>query len=80
MAELLLSRGADINFVPDYTEQTPLEAAGSTDTRRGVLVDWLREQGAPAAKSREPPGTPRNARACRAEREPAASGARRRAG
>ena len=46
MAELLLARGADIDFVPDYTEQTPLEAAGGVDTRRGVLVDWLREQGA----------------------------------
>jgi ankyrin repeat protein len=46
MAELLLNRGADINFVPDYAEQTPLQAADSTDTRRGVLADWLRERGA----------------------------------
>ncbi len=55
MAELLLARGADIDGHPDYTEQTPLEAAGSTDTRRGVLVDWLRDQGATGA---EPPGAP----------------------
>jgi ankyrin repeat protein len=46
MAELLLARGADINGHPDYTDQTPLEAAGSADTRRGVLADWLRERGA----------------------------------
>jgi ankyrin repeat protein len=46
MAELLLARGADINARPDYTKQTPLEAAGSTDTRRGQLVSWLRERGA----------------------------------
>jgi ankyrin repeat protein len=46
MAETLLARGADINGHPDYTDQSPLEAAGSADTRRGVLVDWLREQGA----------------------------------
>jgi hypothetical protein len=52
MAELLLARGADINFSPDYTEQTPLEAAGGADTRRGVLVDWLREQG--ATESQQP--------------------------
>jgi ankyrin repeat protein len=46
MAELLLARGADINVKPDYSNQTPLEVAGSTDTRRGQLVTWLRERGA----------------------------------
>jgi ankyrin repeat protein len=46
MAELLLARGADINGHPDYTDQTPLEAAGSTDTRRGALVEWLNSRGA----------------------------------
>ena len=46
MAELLLAGGADINGHPDYTDQSPLEAAGSADTRRAVLVDWLREHGA----------------------------------
>jgi uncharacterized protein len=46
MAELLLARGADINAKPDYSDQTPLEVAGSPDTRRGQLVSWLRERGA----------------------------------
>jgi ankyrin repeat protein len=46
MAELLLARGADINWTPDYAEETPLQIAGSTDTCRGILSDWLRERGA----------------------------------
>jgi uncharacterized protein len=50
MAELLLARGADINARPDYSDQTPLEVAGSPDTRRGQLVSWLREHGAGPAE------------------------------
>lgn len=51
MAQLLLARGADINATPDYNQhQTPLDIAGSPDTRRGQLVSWLREQGATSAK------------------------------
>jgi hypothetical protein len=46
MADLLLSRGADIAAIPDYSDQTALEIAGSTDTRREQLVNWLRERGA----------------------------------
>jgi ankyrin repeat protein len=46
MAELLLARGAEINARPDYTQQTPLEVAGSVETRREQLVSWLRERGA----------------------------------
>jgi uncharacterized protein len=47
MAELLLTRGADINATPDYAHrQTPLDMAGGPDTRRGQLVTWLRERGA----------------------------------
>jgi ankyrin repeat protein len=46
MAEALLARGADLSFRPGYSEQSALEVAGSTSTRRGVLVDWLREHGA----------------------------------
>jgi ankyrin repeat protein len=45
-AELLLARGANIRATPDYSEQTALEIAGSTDTRREQLVTWLRERGA----------------------------------
>jgi uncharacterized protein len=54
MAELLLARGADINARPDYTEQTPLQVAGSTDTRRGQLVSWLRERGATSGEGQAP--------------------------
>ncbi|MGH3254316.1 MAG: ankyrin repeat domain-containing protein [Streptosporangiaceae bacterium] len=49
MAEYLLARGADINAVPDHNRSTPLDIAGSPDTRRGILVSWLREQGARCA-------------------------------
>ena len=50
MAEYLLGCGADINAVPDYGgDQTPLDVAGSVDTRRDTLTTWLREQGAASA-------------------------------
>lgn len=50
MAQLLLARGADIDATPAYSNQTPLEVAGSTDTRREQLVNWLRERGATSAE------------------------------
>jgi ankyrin repeat protein len=46
MAEYLLAKGADINAVPGYTEQTAIQAAGSVETQRQTLVDWLEERGA----------------------------------
>lgn len=46
MAEHLLAHGANINFVPEYSEETALQAAGGTDTQRQILVDWPRERGA----------------------------------
>jgi ankyrin repeat protein len=46
MAALLLSRGADVNAKPGYSNGTPLDIAGGPDTRRGQLVTWLREHGA----------------------------------
>jgi ankyrin repeat protein len=45
-AEYLLSRGADLNWVPDYAEGTPLDAATGVGTQRENLVGWLRNQGA----------------------------------
>ena len=55
MAELLLARGADINTTPGYSHQmTPLDIAGSTDTRRQQLVTWLRERGATTAREPAP--------------------------
>lgn len=49
VAEYLLSRGADINGTPDYTNSTPLDAAGSLDTQRDTMVTWLKNNGAKSA-------------------------------
>jgi hypothetical protein len=49
-AEYLLARGADINWVPDYAEGTPLDAARSAGTRRENVINWLRERGAASAQ------------------------------
>jgi ankyrin repeat protein len=40
-AEYLLARGADINWVPDYADGTPLDAASGVGTRRGNMISWL---------------------------------------
>ncbi|HYW26803.1 MAG TPA: ankyrin repeat domain-containing protein [Terriglobales bacterium] len=45
-AEFLLSRGADLNWVPDYAEGTPLDAASGSNTRQDNVISWLRELGA----------------------------------
>jgi ankyrin repeat protein len=47
-AEYLLARGADINWVPGWAKETPLdmaECSGATD-----LIEWLRKQGAKSGK------------------------------
>ncbi len=49
-AEYLLTRGADLNWVPDYAEGTPLDAAGGLSTQRENVVGWLRDRGAASAK------------------------------
>jgi uncharacterized protein len=43
-AELLLTRGVDINAAPGYGN-SPLEAAAALGTQRQQLVEWLREHG-----------------------------------
>jgi hypothetical protein len=45
-AEYLLSLGADLNWVPDYAEGTPLDAASGSGTRRENVISWLSELGA----------------------------------
>jgi uncharacterized protein len=45
-AEYLLARGADLDWVPDYAEGTPLDAASSLGTRQENVLSWLRERGA----------------------------------
>ena len=52
-AEYLLARGADLDWVPEYAEGTPLDSATSSGTRQENVVSWLREQGASSAKPRE---------------------------
>jgi len=45
-AEYLLLRGADINWVPDYAEGTPLDAANGLGSRQENVITWLRALGA----------------------------------
>jgi hypothetical protein len=45
-AEYLLSRGADLNWEPDYAHGTPLDAATGLSTRQENVISWLRELGA----------------------------------
>ncbi len=52
-AECLLARGADLNWVPEYAEGTPLDAASGLDARQENVLSWLRERGATSAN---PPG------------------------
>src|SRR5207342_141533 len=49
-AEYLLARGAELNWVPEYAEGTPLDVAQSLGTRRDNVVNWLTEHGATATK------------------------------
>jgi ketosteroid isomerase-like protein len=51
-AELLLSRGADLNWVPDYAEGTPLDTANGLATRQENVISWLRELGARSTQAR----------------------------
>jgi ankyrin repeat protein len=52
-AEYTLSRGADLNWVPDYAQGTPLDAAAGAGTARENVLSWLRDLGARSS----PPGT-----------------------
>ena len=49
-AEYLLTRGADLNWVPDYAKGTPLDVACGRGTQRNTLISWLRDQGAHSAE------------------------------
>src|SRR5215469_10739882 len=49
-AELLLNRGAGLNWVPDYAKGTPLDAAGGLGTRQENVINWLRERGAKSSE------------------------------
>jgi uncharacterized protein len=45
-AELLLNRGADMSWVPDYAEGTALDAARGSGTRQNNVIEWLESRGA----------------------------------
>ena len=49
-AEYLFARGADINAIPGYSKDTPLDVAPGPGTRREAVVSWLREHGARSAE------------------------------
>lgn len=50
-AEYLLSRGADLNWEPDYAQGTPLDSANGLGTRQENVLSWLRAMGARSASS-----------------------------
>jgi ankyrin repeat protein len=50
-AEYLLSRGADLNWEPDYAQGTPLDAATGRSTQRENVISWLREMEARSTAS-----------------------------
>jgi ankyrin repeat protein len=50
-AEYLLSRGADLNWEPDYAHGTPLDAASGHSTQQENVITWLRELGARSSSS-----------------------------
>jgi hypothetical protein len=51
-AEYLFAHGGDLNWIPDYAEGTPLDAARSLDTGRDSLVGWLQQHGAATSHER----------------------------
>jgi len=55
-AALLLDRGADVSWTPDYAHGTALDVAAQPGTRRDALVTWLERNGAPRAAKRHPGG------------------------
>jgi len=48
-AELLLARGAELTWIPDYADGTALDAASGLGTRQENVITWLRERGATSA-------------------------------
>ncbi len=50
-AEYLLSRGADLNWEPDYAQGTPLDVVSGLSIRQENVMSWLRGLGARSASS-----------------------------
>jgi hypothetical protein len=55
-AEYLFARRADLNWVPDHADGTPLDAAGAAGTRQENVVSWLTTRGARSVHSRSDGG------------------------
>jgi ankyrin repeat protein len=45
----LFERGANVNYIPDYSDQTGLQVADGDSTGHQALREWLREHGGAAA-------------------------------
>ena len=45
-AEFLLGAGANLDWIPDYAQGTPLDAAQQLGTQQQNVISWLRERGA----------------------------------
>ena len=54
-AELLLTLGADLNWIPDYAKGTALDAAVGLSTRQENVITWLRTQGASSSEEVQKP-------------------------
>lgn len=54
-AEYLMAHGADLNWVPDYADGTPLDAASGDGTRRENVISWLQGLGAGSSRASEEP-------------------------
>ena len=49
IVQTLFDRGANVNYIPDYSDQTGLQAAEDGSTGHQALREWLREHGGEAA-------------------------------
>jgi ankyrin repeat protein len=52
-AELLLDRGAEMSWVPDYAEGTALDAARRGGTRQNNIIEWLETRSGHASDQAE---------------------------
>jgi hypothetical protein len=51
VAEYLLGRDANLNWIPDYADGTPLDAASTMATRQDNVIGWLQGLGARSARA-----------------------------
>jgi hypothetical protein len=49
----LLHAGADLNWIPDYADGTPLDNAAGLGTQQQNVIEWLRSKGAQSARTAE---------------------------